>query len=205
MPDSAVIELLSRAKRGATDELGELLQLYRNYLTVFATTQINGRLRQRMSPSDAVQETMLAAHQDIQKFQGVSEREFLSWLRQILLNTIYHAVETHFKAKRRDIRREVSFEQLNERLDRSAVNLGNALVAHGPSPSESVHKRELAVAVADQLAKLRADYRDVIVLRNLQGLPFEEVASRMNRSTGAARMLWLRAMEKLKLVYAEDM
>ena len=40
----------------------------------------------------------------------------------------------------------------------------------------------------------------MIVLRNLQGLSFEEVADRMDRKPGTVRMLWLRAMEKLKQV-----
>ena len=71
----------------------------------------------------------------------------------------------------------------------------------GPSPSEPLQKRERAVALADQLARLPSQYRDVIVLRNLQGLSFEEVADRMDRKPGAVRMLWLRAIEKFKQIY----
>jgi RNA polymerase sigma-70 factor (ECF subfamily) len=60
------------------------------------------------------------------------------------------------------------------------------------------------VVLADRLAQLPDDYREVLVLRNLQGLPFEEVAERMERSVGAVRMLWLRAIEKLRLVYRSE-
>jgi RNA polymerase sigma-70 factor (ECF subfamily) len=52
--------------------------------------------------------------------------------------------------------------------------------------------------LADTLAQLPADYRDVIVLRHIEGLPFEEVANRMGRSAGAVRMLWLRALKKMR-------
>ena len=38
----------------------------------------------------------------------------------------------------------------------------------------------------------------MIVLRNLQGLPFDEIAERMDRKPAAVRMLWLRAIEKFK-------
>jgi RNA polymerase sigma-70 factor (ECF subfamily) len=75
------------------------------------------------------------------------------------------------------------------------------LADRGPSPSEPAHRRERAVAIADQLAKLKPDDRDVIVLRNLQGLSFEEVAERMGRKPGAVRMLWLRAIERFREVY----
>ena len=125
----------------------------------------------------------------------------MAWLRQILINCLHHAIETHLKAKMRDVRREISVEQVSAALDRSVVNFAQVLADRGPSPSASLRQRERAVALADQLAKLRPQYRDVIVLRNLQGLSFEEVADRMDRKPGTVRMLWLRAMEKFKQVY----
>lgn len=189
----------ARATGGAIR--GELLELYRNYLTVLATTQLDRRLQRRLSPSDIVQETMLAAHRDFPQFRGQSERELLAWLRQILIHCLHHAFETHVKAKRRDVRCERSLEQVCESLDRSALRFGDMIPDQGPSPSAPVHAREQAVAVANQLAKLSPSHRDVIVFRNLQGLSFEEIAERMNRNTGAVRMLWLRAIEKFKEVY----
>jgi len=198
---SNVEQLLDDARQGQREPLGLLLQSYRNYLTILATTQLDRRLRRRMSASDLVQETMLAAHRDFGKFRGSSEREFLAWLRQILIHCLHHAVETHVKAQRRDVRCEISLDQLGFSLDRSAANFAQALADPGPSPSTPVRQRERAVALADQLAKLRPEYRDVIVLRNLQGLSFDEIAQRMDRKTGAVRMLWLRAIEKFKQVY----
>lgn len=192
--------LLDEARQGESAVLGDLLQLYRNYLTILASTQLDRRLRRRMNPSDLVQEAMLAAHRDFEQFRGDSEREFLAWLRQILVNCLHHAVDTHVKAKMRDVRREISIEQANAALDRTAVNLVQVLADHGPSPSAPVRQRERVVALADQLAKLRPQYRDVIVLRNLQGLSFDEIAARMERNSGAVRMLWLRAIEKFKQV-----
>ena len=201
MEQPVVEQLLKEARRGAVEPLGQLLQSYRNYLKILATSQFDHRLRRRMSPSDLVQETMLAAHRGITKFKGSTERQFLAWLRQILINCLYHAIETHLKAKRRDIRCEISIEQASVNFDRSAGNLAPLLADRAASPSTTAGQRESVVAFADQLAKLRPEYREVIVLRNLQGLPFSEVAQRMNRGVGAARMLWLRAIEKFKQVY----
>lgn len=198
--EAEINTLLTSARQGVSDDLGTLLQLYRNYLSILADTQIGQRLRVRVSPSDIVQETMLAAHRDFQKFRGRTEREFMAWLRQVLINTIHRTVDTHLKAKRRDVRREVSIEVLGK-MDQSAIDFLQAFADRGPSPSDPLRQREAAVALADQLAKLRPHYREVIVLRNLQGLSFEEVARRMDRSTNAVRMLWLRAIEKFKHVY----
>ena len=68
----------------------------------------------------------------------------------------------------------------------------------GSSPSAPARRREVAAEVAKRLEGLPAPLRDVLVLRNLEGLPFAEVARRMGRSPGAVRVLWLRALERLR-------
>ncbi|MGD9720495.1 MAG: sigma-70 family RNA polymerase sigma factor [Pirellulales bacterium] len=196
--------LLHDARAGAAEPVGELLSLYRNYLLVLATTQFDRRLRRRLSPSDLVQETLLAAHRDFGQFQGQSEPQFLAWLRQILIHCLHRAIETHLKTKMRDVRCEISIENLTVALDRSTARLSELLVDRAPSPGAPLRQRESAVEFANQLAALRPQYRDVIILRNLRGLSFEEIADRMERSAGAVRMLWLRAVDKLKGVPQDE-
>src|SRR5215470_7096098 len=116
-----VDRLLSFAREGDEHQLGRLLTLYRNYLTILATTQLDARLRRRVSPSDVVQEAMLGAYRDFPKFRGSSERELLAWLRQILINCLHHAYDTHVQAGRRDVRREVSLDDMNGAIDRSVA------------------------------------------------------------------------------------
>ncbi|MEX2186226.1 MAG: sigma-70 family RNA polymerase sigma factor [Pirellulales bacterium] len=193
-------DLIRRARLGETAALGCLMQVYRNYLTILATTQLDHRLRRRVSPSDVVQDALLAAHRDFDGFRGQHEREFLAWMRQILINCLHHAYEVHMQAKRRDVRCEISLDQVSAAFDRSIVNFAQVLADRGPSPSAPVRRRESVAALADKLARLRPEYRDVIVLRSLQGLSFDEVAQRLGKRTGAVRMLWLRAIEKLNQI-----
>lgn len=197
--DGGLIEQVVRAtEQGDTDPLGQLLRSYQNYLSILAATQLDRRLHRRVSPSDLVQETMLAAHRDFPKFRGRSEPEFIAWLRQVFLSCLRHSIDEHLRAKKRDMRCEVSIDQTLERLDRSAECLAVQLADRGPSPSAATRGRERAVQLADQLAQLKPEYRDVIVLRNLQGLKFDEIAERMERKPSTVRMLWLRAMDKLR-------
>ena len=193
-------EVIDSARCGNVQTRGKLLELYRNYLNVLATTQMNGRLRRRMSTSDLVQETMLAAHRDFAQFRGASEGELLSWLRQILSHCLSHAVEKNIFAQKRDLRREVSIEQVARQLDDSMARMTGQLADPAATPSQIVGQRELAAELSDQLAKLKPSYRDVIVFRNLQGLSFDEVAERLEIKPGAARMLWTRAIAKFKEV-----
>jgi RNA polymerase sigma-70 factor (ECF subfamily) len=51
---------------------------------------------------------------------------------------------------------------------------------------------------------LPEDYRSVIVMRHLEGLSFGDVATRLERSAGACRMLWLRAIEQIRESLAAD-
>lgn len=199
-----VVALISRARRGSGDSLGRLLQMYRNYLMVLAGTQIERRLQPRMSPSDIVQETMLRAHANFGQFRGASEPELVGWLRQILVNNLAKFVEQHVLAARRDVRREISIERLGQALEQSTIQLAALLPAGSRSPSAAAQQREEAVLLADRLAMLAPDYREVLMLRNLQGLPFETIAEQMDRSVSATRMLWLRAIEKLRGLYAGD-
>jgi RNA polymerase sigma-70 factor, ECF subfamily len=199
-----VPSLISRARRGHGSSVGVLLQLYHNYLSVLAATHVEKRLQPRVSPSDIVQETMLRAHANFAQFRGGTEGELLAWLRQILVNNLAKFVEQHVLAARRDVRREVSIERLGRALEQSTIQLAALLPAEMATPSAAAQQREEAVVLADRLSALPADYREVLMLRNLEGLPFEVVAERMERSVSAARMLWLRAIEKLRVAYARD-
>jgi RNA polymerase sigma-70 factor (ECF subfamily) len=167
-------------------------------LELLAATQIDRKLLARSSPSDVVQETFLEAHRDFAQFRGESLPEFLAWLRRILVNNLSRLVERHVLTGKRDVRRETSLEGMEAALERSTARLESVLVDQGASPSTSAQRREYAIILADQLAELPHDYRDVLVLRHLEGLPFGEVAARMDRSPGAVRMLWLRAIGQLR-------
>jgi hypothetical protein len=88
--------LLSMARKGNAQAMGQLFELYRQYLKLLAQIEINGPLRAKIDPSDVVQETFLEAHRDFNKFRGMSERELMAWLRQILgSSTLYSISAEH--------------------------------------------------------------------------------------------------------------
>ncbi len=195
---AAADDLLAQAKAGSGESLGHLLQLYANYLKLVVLAQLEHNLRARVSPSDVIQETFFEAHRDFVQFRGTSTPEFLAWLRRILVNNLCRVVEQHLLAEKRDVRREVSLERLATALEQSTARLEQILPDPGASPSRVLQQREAEVALADQLATLPADYREVILLRHIEGLPFEDVGQRMGRTSGAVRMLWLRAVKALR-------
>jgi RNA polymerase sigma-70 factor (ECF subfamily) len=185
--------LIDAARGGDAAALGRLLELYRNYLKLVARSLIGSALRVKLEPSDLVQETFLKAHRDFAGFEGRGERELVAWLRRTLGRTLADQVK-HHRRKGRDLHRQESLDQL---LERSDATIQHALASRATSPSEGASRREQSVLLADAVALLPPDYREVFILRTLEHVPFEEIAAKMGRSVGAVRMLWTRALEKL--------
>lgn len=190
--------LLAQALAGSREGLGRLLDVYRNYLKLLVVAQVEKKILRRVSPSDVVQETFLEANRDFPQFRGESSGEFSAWLRRILVNNLHRVVEQHVLTEKRSVRREVSLEVLAQSLDHSTAQLDAMFPDPGTSPSMNAQRQEQEIELANCLAEMSSDYRDVIVLRHLEGLKFEEVAQRMQRSVGAVRMLWLRAIRILR-------
>jgi RNA polymerase sigma-70 factor (ECF subfamily) len=194
-PADSVARLLDALRRGDPAAAGDLLRRYQGWLALLARLQIDRRFQGKFGASDVVQQTLLEACRALPQFRGRTEPELTAWLRQILAHVLAHEFRRYHGTQRRDPAREVSLEQ---ELAESSQRLGGMLAAPGSSPSEQAARREQEVRLADVLARLPEDYREVIVLRNLEGLSHEEVARRMNRSGGAVRMLWVRALARLR-------
>src|SRR5215471_11282439 len=172
-------QLITMARAGSGPALGQLLERYRNYLTLLARLQISRRLQGKVDAADLVQETLLEAHRNSARFQGTTEKELVSWLRQILAANLADLIRRYLVAKRRDVRLE---RELTLDLDHSSQALGEGLVAGQSSPSEQAAHREQAVLLAEALARLPEHYREVLILHHLEGLSFPEVGRRLGRS-----------------------
>ena len=83
-------------------------------------------------------------------------------------------------------------------LDESSRVLDQGFVAPQSTPSQQAARREQAVLLADALERLPPEYREVIIAHHLQGLPFPEVARRMDRSVEGVKKLWTRALARLR-------
>ena len=168
---------------------------YEAWLRLLARNEIDSRFAGKFDPSDAVQQTMLEAWKGWDNFRGTAEPQRLAWLRQILAHQLAHLARHYAGTQMRDVTREVSIERS---LNQSAQRLDALLAAREPTPSQHAMANEQRLALSQVLESLPADYRQVILLRNLEDLSHEEVARRMNRSEGAVRMLWVRALGALR-------
>jgi RNA polymerase sigma-70 factor (ECF subfamily) len=194
MPDrgSTIERLLAQARGGDVAARDELFARCRPFLGLVAQAQIETWLRTKVDASDLVQETFLEAHRGFVQFRGATEAEWLAWLRRILEHNAADFVRRFRGTEKRRSCREVPLPDSSGPAD--CVE----------SPSAEAMRRESELQLAAALAELAPDHREVIVLRNLQRLPFDQVAERMLRSRPAVQMLWFRAMHKLQEILADS-
>jgi RNA polymerase sigma-70 factor (ECF subfamily) len=197
-PSLSLSDLLSRARAGQPGELDRLFAACRNYLCLLARSHVEGRLKAKADASDIVQQTMFEAYRDFDNFRGGSEKEWLAWLKRILAHNAAEFVRHYRGTGKRQIGREIAIQTGGDTSQLPAVQPADP----GESPSQQFLRKERELIVADAIAQLPPDYREVICLRNLQRLSFEEVAEQMDRSRPAVQMLWMRALHRLREVLA---
>ena len=196
-----VNQLLSQARGGSGAAIEELFSVYRDYLRSLASQRLGRNLAGRVSASDLVQETLLAAWKDFDSFRGTEALQFSVWLRTILLRKVSAAVATHLKTSKRDVARECSVSPL---VGSSALDVTKGLPGREETPSKIVSLAEEAFSIQRLLANLPEDYRLVIQWRQLEGIQFNEIAKRLNKTSGATRLLWLRAIRMLRELHANE-
>jgi RNA polymerase sigma-70 factor (ECF subfamily) len=197
-PADPVDRWIEAARGGSADALGQALAYCRQYLLALANEELEPDLQAKVGASDVVEETFLEALHDFGQFQGRSENELLAWLRQILLHNLANLSRQYRDTDKRQIQREVVLGGA------SAQELLEALPDDGSSPSGHAVRREQDEALQRALAQLPERFRSVIEWRTYERCSFEEIGRRMQRSAGAARKLWARAIERLQQIMGPD-
>jgi RNA polymerase sigma-70 factor (ECF subfamily) len=191
-PWQEIERLLSAARSGSPTALGDALETCRAYLLLIANQEQDPELRTKGSASDLVQETFLEAHRDFSRFGGQTPEELRAWLRQLLPHNLADFTR-RYRGTAKRAGRELP-------LDGGSASGGAGLGLAGadPSPSAEAVAHEQAEALRQALQRLPEDYRQVILFRYQEQRSFEEIGQLLQRTPNAARLLWLRAVERLK-------
>ncbi|MFK8111214.1 MAG: sigma-70 family RNA polymerase sigma factor [Rubripirellula sp.] len=194
-------DLLDAARSGDGEALGELLLSYRKYVVFLARTGLHHHMQGKADPSDLAQEVCLAAYASISDFRGRTAEEFAGWLRGILSNILAMHIRKFLGTQKRDLRLE---QNLNASIAGASGFLHSKVAGDLTSPSQHFARNEAFLQLAEALEGLPQDYRQVIVLRHVEGLPFAEVACLMDRSVDSVEKLWVRGLRKLKMAMGEE-
>lgn len=188
VPEPSPEELLRQARQGEREPLGQLLQQYRPYLLHIANAELPDWLQAKVGGSDVVQDAILEAIGGFGRFEGRTVVELQGWLRAILLRQVGRAARRFQGTDMRQVDREVPLPE--------AGSQAGALADGQLSPSGQVRQGEDAAAVQQALTRLPEHYRQILIWREWEDVPFAEIARRLDKSVDAARMVWWRAVER---------
>jgi RNA polymerase sigma factor (sigma-70 family) len=173
--------LIANAQKGKVDAFNELVLAYQSQVYNLAY-RIMG---DPASAEDATQETFIAAYQTLDRFRGGS---FKSYLLRIVSNRCYDEL------RRRKRRPATSFDDFGD-VDEDA---NPALVNGGEKPEEYTQRQEMAHVLQAGIDTLPADQRVTLVLSDVQGMSYQEIAETMEVSLGTVKSRLARARSKLR-------
>jgi RNA polymerase sigma-70 factor (ECF subfamily) len=192
-PDSTgtdrLLELVGAGDREAFDAL---FARYRQYLRQVVALRLDPKLRPRLDPSDVVQETQMEAFRRLSDYLERRPMSFHLWLRKMACERAMMAQREHLRAARRSLAREVALP------DRSSFQLAEQFLAKGSTPSQRLDRSELAHRVAEVMKRLTVSDRDLLMMRNLEGLSNQEAAEVLQIEPAAASQRYGRAVLRLR-------
>jgi RNA polymerase sigma-70 factor (ECF subfamily) len=188
--------LLERARAGDRAAFDRLFERHRSYLRKVVALRLDPRLRARVDPSDVVQEAQLEAYRRLPDYLARRPMTFRLWLRQTAQERLLMLRRFHLGAARRDAAREAPWP------DGAGPQPARGLPVPGATPSQELAGRERALQVREAVAQLPAADREVIVLRNLEGLSNAEAARRLRVDPATASRRYGRALLLLREVLA---
>jgi RNA polymerase sigma-70 factor (ECF subfamily) len=178
--------LLADARKGDQQALADLLHRLRPLIRQRAQGRLGQGLGARVDCSDIAQEVHIQAWRNFDQFRGESVPQLLSWLDQIVTHAVTDCRREHGAAKR-DAGREEGGSAPFARVE-----------GYGTTPSQGAVRNEEQARLSEALLRLPEQQRLVFCLRFHEGLPFEEVARRVGVTETNARVLMVRATERLR-------
>ncbi len=170
-------ELVLRCQKGDVDAMGTLVIRYQHWVYNIAY----GMLSHHQDAQDVAQDAFLSVWENIGKFEFRSQ--FSTWLYRIVKNKCYNHIDQHQRRKTDPM--EIDDSQ-------SWVPLDTA------TPEDAALRSEEKDIVHSALARLKDSYREILVLRELRELPYEEISEVLGCTLGRVKSRLHEARKALK-------
>ena len=172
--------LIASARAGNTSAFNTLVRTYQD-VAYNVAYRVLGHAE---AAADATQEAFLSAYRALPAFRGGS---FRAWLLRIVTNACYDQL----RLKKR--RPQTSLDDMVEDSEYASL-----LVDERGDPEEEVLRSDLAQAITGAISKLPLDQRVVLVLSDVQGLSYDEIAAATGASLGTVKSRLSRARTRLR-------
>lgn len=177
-------DLIARCQRGDTAAFNELVIRYRQR----AYAMIYQMVRQEDDAWDLCQDGFLKAWKNIRHFRGQSQ--FFTWLYRILMNVTIDWL------RRKQVQGETEFD---DAIGLQNIEPASTTTPRGElAPMTRVSDKEIRARIDAAVAKLSPEHREVVVLREIEGLEYQEIADRVGIPLGSVMSRLFYGRKKLQ-------
>jgi RNA polymerase sigma-70 factor (ECF subfamily) len=188
--DELEIALVARSQRGDVTAFNALVERYQAMAYALALRMLGDP----DAAADVTQEAFFSAYRAIQSFRGAS---FRAWLLRIVSNACFDV----FRAQGRQP--TSSLDELLDNETSADAATPSALIDSSWDPERAVLRAEVIVAIQGALLQLPGDQRLAVILSDVQGLPYEEIARIMDSPLGTVKSRIARARAHLRTILAQ--
>ena len=181
-------ELVERCQNGDYSAFDELITLYRG--KVYA--MIYNMIRNDADSWDLAQDVFIKAWKALPKFEGRSA--FFTWLYRIIHNVTYDWTRK---------RKISSAGEFDDRIVNEADPAAMAIPKVFDSPDTSLEREEVKNKITDAIDTLSPDHKEVILLKEIDDLSYQEIADAVGCSTGTVMSRLFYARKKLKEILGD--
>ena len=181
--------LIQKSQGGDLDAFEQLLLRYEKKVYTIAYKYMGNA----EDASDLAQEALIKAYQSIGTFRG--ESSFGTWIGRITANKCLDELRK---------RKKLQTTSLDEELELEEGSVQKEIVSERDTPEQHTIRQETVHYVQQKLQQMKEEYRMVLVLRELEGHSYEDIADMLNCSLGTVKSRISRARNYLKELVLAD-
>jgi RNA polymerase sigma-70 factor (ECF subfamily) len=185
--------LIERVKAG--DMVAYNVMVTRYYDRIF--TRVSQLINNKQDAEEVTQDAFIRAQRGLENFRG--DASFSTWLYQIATNLAHNRYWYWFRRKRDQ---SISLDQ--PLSDDGSLTLENVMPCAGENPAEAVVTQEFVDRVSSCMQGLSEKHKEVLILRNVKNLTYDEIAQQLEISVGTVKSRIARARESLRGLLGED-
>ena len=185
--------LIERIKAGDMAAYNDIVTRY--YDRIFA--RVSQLLKNKQDAEEVTQDAFIRAHRGLENFRG--DASFSTWLYQIATNLAHNRYWYWFRRKR-----DQSISLDHPLTDDGSLTLENVMPCAGESPAEAAVTQEFVDRVSECMRGLNEKHKEVLILRNVKNLSYDEIAQQLEISVGTVKSRIARARDSLRDLMGGD-
>lgn len=189
-------EVLAKMREGDEQALASVFSHYRERLRRIVRFRLDYRMAGRVSDSDVLQDTFIAAARRLDHFTQREEMPAFLWLRLLINQQLVDLHRQHLQAEKRDARKEVALQHAGP-SPHTSLAIAAHLVGKMTAVSEIIERAERIEKLEATLNQMDEMDREVIALRHFEELSNLETAKVLGIEKAAASKRYIRAMARL--------